>query len=157
MPYMKNMQAILRSWVDQNVFYGVNDLTIGIPITIRTRTTIAAVNAGATLLPALVGFAYRIIDASMISVGGAAGATTTVDILGTLTTSRKILAVAIAALTQSALVRIGAANAVILADGASFTRNDVNTAITIGKTGASLTTSTHIDTIITYVIEPEAL
>lgn len=157
MPYMKNMQAILRSWVDSNIFYGVNDLTIGIPITIRTRTLIAAVNAGATLLPALVGFAYRIIDASMISVGGAAGATTTVDILGTLTTSRKILSVAIAALTQSALVRAGAANATILADGASFTRNDVNTAITIGKTGASLTTSVSIDTIITYVIEPEAI
>jgi len=121
---------------------------------LRTRVAIADVNAGLTLLPAIPGVKYRLVDVALIAVGGAVGATTTVDILGTLAAaSRKLLAVAIAALTQSALVRAGAANATILADGASFTTNDDNTAITIGKTGASATTATHVDVILTYGID----
>jgi hypothetical protein len=120
---------------------------------IRKRFTIAEVNAGATILPALVGHKYRMHDAIMISVGGAAATATTVDILGTVTTSRKLLAVAVAALTQSAVVRAGAANATVLADGASFTANDENTAITIGKTGSDVATATHIDVELTYTIE----
>lgn len=117
----------------------------------RERVAIADVNAGYTLLPAVQGYKYRVSDMVMIAVGGAAGATTTVDILATLAAaSRKLLAVAIAALTQSAVVRAGAANASVLADGASFTENDINTAITINKTGAALTTATAIDVIIIY-------
>ena len=41
----------------------------------------------------------------------------------------------------------------VLADGASFTPLDVNTAVTVGKTGASLTGSTNIDVIVTYALE----
>jgi hypothetical protein len=63
------------------------------------------------------------------------------------------LIAAVAGLTQNTLLRAGAANATILAGGASFVSNDVNTAITIGKTGGTLATSTHIDVLLTYVIE----
>ncbi len=121
---------------------------------LRSRVTTANVNAGATLLPAVPGFKYRIQDMTMIAIGGAAATATTVDILATQSTSSvKLLAVAVAALTQSAVVRAGAANATVLADGASFVANDTNTAITIGKTGSSLATATHIDVLITYVLE----
>jgi hypothetical protein len=41
----------------------------------------------------------------------------------------------------------------VLADGASFTANDENTAITIGKTGASLTGSTDVDVLLSYSID----
>lgn len=121
---------------------------------LRSRVTTANVNAGATLLPAVPGFKYRIQDMTMIAIGGAAATATTVDILATQSTSSvKLLAVAVAALTQSAVVRAGATNATVLADGASFVANDTNTAITIGKTGSSLATATHIDVLITYVLE----
>lgn len=120
----------------------------------RVRTTTANVNAGATLLPAVPGFKYRVQDMTMIAIGGNAGTTTTVDILGTQSSSSvKLLAVAIAALTRSSVVRAGAANASVLADGASFTACDTNTAITIAKTGSALDTATHIDVLITYVLE----
>jgi hypothetical protein len=123
----------------------------GTTYTKRTRNTIAEVNAGATLLPAIPGWKYRMLDMTMTAIGGAVAATTTVDILGTqATVSVKLLSVAIAALTQSALVRAGATNATILANGASFMENDVNTPITIGKTGATATTATHVDTVLTY-------
>jgi hypothetical protein len=120
----------------------------------RVRTTIAGVNAGATLLPAIQGYKYRLVDAVMIAVGGAVGTCTSVDILGTQATSSvKLVAAAIAALTQSAVVHAGAANAAVLADGASFAQNDASKAITIGKTGGTCDTATHVDVILTYAVE----
>lgn len=121
----------------------------------RARFTIAEVNAGATILAALAGFKYRMVDASIIAVGGAAAAHTSIDISGTLSTARKLVAFLVAGTTQSTLLRAGAAtNGVLLADGASFTANDANTAITIGKTGSDVTTATHVDISFSYVIEP---
>lgn len=120
----------------------------------RFRNTVAEVNAGATLLPAIAGYKYRMISCYVISVGGAAGAVTTVDILATQSAgAAKLVAYAQASLTQSAVLKDGGTGAAVLADGASYIKNDVNTAITIGKTGATITTSTHFDTIITYAIE----
>lgn len=120
---------------------------------LRTRVTAANVNAGATLLAAIPGYKYRVHDVALISIGGNAAGATTVDILGTLTTSQKILAAAVAGLTQSTVLRAGATNATVLADGASFIPMDANAAITIGKTGGSLTGSTNIDVLLTYTIE----
>jgi predicted RecA/RadA family phage recombinase len=126
----------------------------GRPITVRKRFSIAQINAGATLVPAVPGLKARMIDALAIAVGGAAGAVTTVDILGTQTTSKKLVAFAQANLTQSTVLRAGGTGAAVLADGASFAPNDVNTAITVGKTGADVTTATDIDVQLTYTLEP---
>ena len=121
---------------------------------IRTRFTIAEVNAGATLLAALPGYKYRMIEASAISVGGAAGAVTTVDILGTQSaSSAKLVAFAQASLTQSTELRSGDTGSTILADGASYVACDQNTAITVGKTGSAITTATHIDIIFQFAID----
>ncbi len=126
------------------------------PEVLRVRATAAQVNAGLELLPALAGYAYRMIDCAMIAIGGAAATATSVDIIGTRAAATvRPLVVAVAALTQSALVRAGASNAVILADGASFTALDANTAVSVGKQsgGSNLATATHIDVILTYVKE----
>lgn len=122
--------------------------------TIRRRFTIAEVNAGATLLAALAGAAYRMVDVQAVAVGGAAGAVTTVDVLGTQTTAKKLAAFGQAELTQSTVLRPGISGCTVLADGASFAACDANTAITVGKTGSNVTTATHIDIAFTYVIEP---
>lgn len=121
--------------------------------TTRKRFTIAQVNAGATLIPALPGLKIRMVDALAIAIGGAAAAVTTVDILGTVSTVRKLVALAQASLTQSTVLRAGGAGAAVLADGASFTANDAGTAITVGKTGADVTTATHVDVLLTYSLE----
>ena len=120
---------------------------------LRTRSTIAVVNAGATLLAAVTGYKYRIISATAIAVGGAAAAVTTVDILGTQSSSVKLVAYAQANLTQSAVLTDGGTGAAVLANGASYVACDAATAITIGKTGSAITTATHIDTNISYVLE----
>lgn len=127
-----------------------------VPVTYeqRTRVTLAQVNAGATLLAAVAGFKYRLLEAAIIAIGGAAAAGTTVDILGTQSASGvKLAAFAQASLTQSALLRAGASGATILADGASFVANDVNTAITVGKTGSAFTTATHFDVFLRYQLD----
>lgn len=121
--------------------------------TIRKRFTIAEVNAGATLLAAIAGFKYRMIDVIGIAIGGAVGTLTTVDVLGTQTSGVKLAAFAQASLTQSTVLRPGVSGTTVLADGASFVANDVNTAVTIGKTGGTGDTATHVDIILTYAVE----
>lgn len=121
---------------------------------VRTRFTVAQINAGATLLPAVPGYAYRLIDFTLIAIGGAAGGATDVRILGTRAAGSVALAIAaVAALTQSAVVKPNSANVTVLADGASFTPLDVNTAVTVGKTGGALATATHVDVIANYALE----
>lgn len=126
----------------------------GVTKTQRTRVTVNQLNAGFTLLPALPGVKWRLVDASFIAVGGAAAAATSIDLVGTraAATVRPLVA-AIAALTRSALARIGATNMVILADGASFTALDANTALTIAVVGSTLTTLTNLDVSLTYVAD----
>lgn len=120
---------------------------------IRQRNTVAEVNAGATLLPAISGYKYRIVDMAMIAIGGAAATATSVDIRGVQSSSTvNLMASAVAGLTQNTLLRAGATNGAILAAGASFVENDANTAITVAKTGSNVATATHIDFIVQYVL-----
>lgn len=125
----------------------------GRTFTRRKRFSVAQVNAGATLLPAIPGSKYRMVAASAIAIGGDAGAVTTVDILATLSSSRKLVAFAQASLTRSAVLKDGDAASAVLADGASYTANDAGTAVTVGKTGSDVTTATSIDISFTYMIE----
>lgn len=125
-----------------------------VPRNKRSRFTIAQINAGAELLPAVAGYKYRLLSAKAIAYGGAVGATTTVDILGTQASlSVKLVAFAQASLTQSTVLAAGESGAAVLADGASFVSCDANTAITVGKTGSNLTTATGVDVIVDYVLE----
>ncbi len=121
---------------------------------VRRRNTIAEVNAGVTLLAAPgAAYKYRMVSCKAIAYGGAVGGTTTVDVLGTQTTSKKLVAFAQASLTQSTVLTAGGTGSTVLADGASFIACDANTAITVGKTGNDLTTATGVDIIFEYVIE----
>ena len=148
---MAPTSARARVPVEQRIKDFINNLPL---LSAQRRFTIAEINAGATLLPAIPGYKYRVVDMAMIAVGGNAGTTTTVDILATqAAASVKLMAAAIAQLTRSALLRAGATGGTILADGASFDTNDANTAITVGKTGGALDTATHVDFFVNYVLE----
>ena len=121
---------------------------------VRTRFTVAQINAGATLLPAVPGFTYRLTGLRMIPIGGAVTGLTALVILGTRAAGAvTLVSAAAAALTQSTPVRYDSANVTILADGASFTPLDANTAVTVGKTGGNAATATHVDVFADYVLE----
>jgi hypothetical protein len=121
---------------------------------LRQRVATADINTGLTLLPAIPGRRYRLVDCSMIAIGGGAATATSVDLRGTQSASVvNLVANAVAGLTQNTLLRAGATNSAILAAGASFVPCDVNTAITIGRTGSNLATATHVDVIVQYEVE----
>jgi hypothetical protein len=138
------------------VNFASGSIPVGVLLNKRTRATTAEVNAGLTLLPALSGYKYRLVDVTMIAIGGNAATATSVDIVTTQAASavRPIVA-AVAALTRSAVVKPNSANVTVLADGASFVANDANTAVSVSKqaAGSNLATATHIDVILSYVIE----
>ena len=138
---------------DGGVFAHFGSGAAGVLLTKRIRATIAQVNAGYELLPALAGFKYRLVDAALIAVGGAVAAVTTVDILATQTSSVKLVAGAQASMTQSTVLHAGESGAAVLADGASFVANDANTSITAGITGSDITVATHVDFILSFAIE----
>jgi hypothetical protein len=131
---------------------------IGVTKTQRTRATTAQVNAGLTLLPAVPGVKWRLVNCTMIAIGGNAATATSVDLLGTkaAAASRPVVN-AIAGLTRSAVLNMGDANSVVLADGASYTAHDANTAISVVKQsgGSNLATATHVDVILTYVADAQ--
>jgi hypothetical protein len=120
---------------------------------LRFRATAAEVNAGIEMLPAHPNKAYRLVDMSLIAEGGNAATATSVDIIGTQAASAvKLMDGRVAGLTQNTLLRAGTAtNGLILAAGASFAACDVNTPITLGKTGSNLATATHIIALLQYV------
>ncbi len=122
--------------------------------TLRIRVPVATVNAGGTILAAVAGYKYRVTDYTIVAIGGnASGATAVVLQAVQASSTVSLFSTTVAALTQSAVNKPHTANTTVLADGASFATNDVNTAITIGKTGGSLATSTNVDIILTYAIE----
>lgn len=128
----------------------------------RTRVTIAQVNAGFTLLPAIPGVRWRIVDLILIAVGGAVTGATDVRLLGTRAAAGVALGIAaVAGLTQSTVLRLGSpfatagtASIVALTDGASHTQLDANTAVTAGKTGGTGATATAVDFLVAYVADP---
>lgn len=132
----------------------------GVAKALRARVTVAQLNAGLALLPALPGVRWRLFAASFIAIGGAATTSTDVRIQGLVSASATNLwIVTVAALTQSTQLFTGVTPAAgaqtLLADGASFTRQDANAAVNIVKTGASMTVMTNIDVFLDYVADPQ--
>jgi len=120
---------------------------------IRTRFTVAEVNAGATILAASAGQKYRMVDCTIAAQGGSAATGTAVIIVGTQTSAASLVSFATAQLTDDCFLRPGITGTTILANGASFIANDANTAITIAKTGSNFATVTHFDVCFSYVTE----
>lgn len=149
------MYPVGRGGVKSRAIKGTQ-VTFGTAQAQRTRVTLAQANAGFTLLPALPGVKWRLLDARVIAIGGNTAGGTSLDLVATRSGSTiRPLVIAVAALTQSAVVRAGAANAVVLADGASFTQFDANTAVSVSKQsgGSALTTATNFDVFLEYVAD----
>jgi hypothetical protein len=137
------------------------DSLVPVAYSLRTRVTLAQLNAGFTLLAALPGFAYRMIDCMLIAIGGAATTGTSVNVIGTRAAAPvQLFVAAIAGLTQSTITRAGSpfatagtASIVCLADGASFTPLDVNTPVTVITVGSAMTVMTNLDVVLTFAID----
>lgn len=136
------------------------DTAVPVLLNLRTRVTLAQLNAGYTLLPAIPGYKYAMRDCKMIAIGGAATTGTSVNVIGTRAAAPvQLFVAAVAGLTQSTVLRAGSpfatagtASIVCLADGASFTDLDANTAVTVITVGTAMTVMTNIDVELSYVV-----
>lgn len=128
------------AWVDAD----------GLVLSTRQRFTTAEVNAGVTILAAVPKYQYQLVDATLIAIGGSASGATSVRISATQSASTVHLVTAlVAALTENTIAKPFSSNVSVLAAGASFVANDVNTAVTVNANG-TLATSTAVDVILTY-------
>jgi hypothetical protein len=165
--YSKYVQGVLKFFrrSDASEFFAIDGANAQLYIpnvarTVRHRVSAAEVKAGHTIVAAVAGYQHRIVDCSMIAIGGNAATATSVDLLCTQGgSSIRPVVNGVAALTRSARVSMGEAPAAgastILADGASFAPLDANTAIQVKQQsgGSDLATATHIDVILTYVTD----
>lgn len=122
--------------------------------------TLAEMNAGHTLLAARAGYKYRLVDAKMISIGGAMEATsaaTGAAIYGTQSdTETALYTVLLAAGTENAVCTINTANTSVATAGAFYAANDANTAITCKAVSAGdydLITATSFTVVLSYTVE----
>ena len=123
---------------------------------VRKRFTTAQVNAGAPIVEGIEGKKLRLVDATLVAVGGGnASGATSVDIVSKQSDSTvKLVAGAVAGLEQNDYLNMfAAANVTLLDGGASLIANDAGEGISIAKTGSSLATVEHIDAIVSYVVE----
>jgi len=123
----------------------------------RVRCTISEVNAGKEILAAVSGKKWRLVNVTIIAIGGAVTSTTATGTKLTATQSASpatLLATDKAQLTQSAVNGISGTGATVLADGASFVQADVNTAVNFAANGGTdLAGASNIDVIISAVLE----
>jgi hypothetical protein len=137
------------------------DSAIPVLLSQRTRVTLAQLNAGFTLLPAIPGLKYRLINCMLTAIGGNATTGTSVNVIGTRAAAPvQLIVAAVARLVQSVrnvtgtpFATAGAESLTTLADGASFTQLDVNTAITVITVGSAMTVMTNLDVDLAFAIE----
>jgi hypothetical protein len=129
------------------------DLTEQMALVKYKRVTIAEVNAGEELLPALVGKAYRITGLLISAIGGAAAAVTSVDIQDGAGSPVVVAVYTQAQLTENTILTENTAGAAM---GAGFlVGTTVSKAVNIIKNGSDITTATHFDVVVEYqVITP---
>jgi hypothetical protein len=125
-----------------------------VAITKRLRTSIAQLNAGVVLLPAVASMKYRLVDVTAIAYGATCLGATTVTLLGNQGGVVTLVSYPIATLIQSAVLKPDTATVAVLPDGASFVANTANTSFSAGKTGGNVTTCTGVDFSLTYTKEP---
>lgn len=132
----------------------------GMKLHLRTRVTLAEMNAGKTLLTAMPGVKYRLCDVKVIAIGGntaATAAATGLAIYGTRSgTSTALYTALLAALTENSVCQINTADTSVVAAGALWQPNDRATAITCRAVSAGaydLITATHFDILLDFCLE----
>jgi len=123
------------------------------PTAAPTNTVTAAeLTAGKVLVAANAAWKIKVISASVTAKGGDAAGVTTVDIKGTKDAAVVNLAsFPVALLKKDVTVTMQSTGVILLPQFfKSFQANDINTPITIAKTGGALTGATSLEVKISY-------
>jgi len=114
------------------------------------QLTLAEVNAGKVVVPAVVKRAYTVVDCWLRAIGGAAANNTSVDVQDSVSAT-KVAVFTRAGLTENALARAGVAVTSVATNlGTSLTRSE---GVRIINVGTACDTMTHLDYVILYKVE----
>ena len=124
---------------------------------VRKQFTEAQVNdsGGTPVVEGIPGHKHRLVNATLVAVGGNAAGATHVELASKQSTSTvKLVRVAVAGLAENDVTNMFAAsNVTLLNAGASFASNNEGEPISITRVTNNLITATHIDVILDYVVE----
>lgn len=113
---------------------------------VRNTVTLAEINAGKVIVPAVTGKKVRVLN-YIARVSGGFAATTSVD-LQSSTTGTKVTALAVAGLTNGAVLQPTSSNTTL---GAGFGADlEVSEGLKVANTGSAATTGTSITYTVTY-------
>jgi hypothetical protein len=117
--------------------------------TIEGQLTTTEVNSGTVVVAGHTGRTLTVVDCWLRAIGGAAGANTSVDVVDSVT-GTVVCAFLRAALTQNTVVRAGGSNTTPTNLLASLGSGE---GIKVVNAGTAMTTATHIDYVISYVVD----
>lgn len=130
----------------------VGTITAGGVFSVSASLTLAQVNAGTIILPAVANQTYKVQHVSIQAIGGAAAACTLVEVADTAASPVVAMSSTVAGLTQN--TRVTEASAATIAVTSAF----APTALTAGKgiqvlsTGSACTTATSFNVVVFFTI-----
>lgn len=147
----QNVEAFARKMWDIDKFGlskdgGGEDLTSFALQAVPFTATLAEINAGKTIVPAVVGRTYQVHGVKFICTGSFA-AGTDIRISDTAGTPVDVVTVPVASLTDGALITESTANNVV---GTMFADLTASKGVQIRKTGSSMTTATKVTGVIFF-------
>lgn len=149
---MQTLNWLLGRELSASLSPRVPSFNVGSPLVLSTdriTVTLAQLNAGHTLLPALNGVRYDILDFTILSTG-AFETVTAYKIEDTADTPVVVATAAVAALTDGAVIIPGTANVTL---GAGFTGPlTMSKGVVINKTGSAGTVGTSLKISLRYKI-----
>ena len=122
----------------------------GVTYSVSASVTLAQVNAGITILPAVTGQTYKVNHFLLTAVGGTTAGCTSVNISDTTGTPVNAAAVAVAALTSGTPVDEAIANVTLTAFAP--TALTASQGIQVRHVGSACTTSTSFNVIVFFTI-----
>jgi hypothetical protein len=124
----------------------------GVNYSVSANLTLAQVNAGTVILPAITGQTYKVNHAVIQAIGGAAAACTLVEIADTAGTPIVAMSAAVAALTQNTRVSEATAAATVTTTAFAPTALTASQGIQVLSTGSACTTATSFNVIVFFTI-----
>jgi hypothetical protein len=125
--------------------------TGGIVVSTSASLTLAQVNAGTIILPAVTGQTYKLQHVQMQAVGGSTAGCTLVEVTDTAASPIVGVSFTVAILTSGAIVNEASGSGVTVTTFAP-TALTASRGLQIIKTGSACTTATSFNVIVTYTI-----
>jgi hypothetical protein len=127
-------------------------ITAGNIFSVSANLTLAQVNAGTVILPAVAGQTYKVQHVSIQAIGGAAAACTLVEVADTSGSPVVAMSSTVAGLSQNTRVTEASAATIAVTNAFAPTALTANQGIQVLSTGSACTTATSFNVVVFFTI-----